>query len=116
MTNDFYWVLDKYVDWGELFDEEVDIDYSIDWLIEKGDEKTEEELETLNVLKGFQSEECDELCIEKNDCAILPNGFLEFNFGANLGQTEGDSVGYFIHYQFLVDSEFKIIKATYDQG
>lgn len=101
--------IDKFINWDEIWSEEICLQTSIDCL-EEDDDKN---IEIISVIKQFQQDKDVELII--SECT-LNEGKLIFFFSETGGQNESDNYGWSRDYTFVVDSDFMIINAGYSQG
>ncbi len=99
--------IDKYINWNEIWNEEVCLETSIDCLEDDNHHKV------IEVIKQFQDDHDLELL--PNECYIK-NDKLFFFFGETGGQNESDTQGWSRDYCFVVDDEFLIMDASYQQG
>jgi len=113
------WTIDKYVDWLELWEEEVCLDTSID-LLEETEDKTDGQKESIKLMRAFLDHNSSETGIffeiQKDDCELLASGCMIIVWGAEYNHSECNPEGNYMRYEFLVDDEFNVIKATYEQG
>tara|TARA_R110000744_G_scaffold317269_1_gene423909 strand:- start:1574 stop:1870 length:297 start_codon:yes stop_codon:yes gene_type:complete len=94
----------KYVDWMELWFEEVCLDNScLDELRSKAKEN----------LEMFKQDTDVELV--NDECDIVESGYLIY-FGETGGQNESDNQGWSRDYCFHLDFDFIIQDVTYEQG
>lgn len=108
--------ISKYINWAELWDNEICLQTSIDCLDE--DDVTENEI--INVIKQFISDKNVDLdfdeCLLDSENRYNENSVLIFFFSETGGQNESDTQGWSREYIFVVNDEFMIIDAEYRQG
>jgi hypothetical protein len=93
--------------WYEIWGYEVCLETSID-ILEDGDHT-----ETIDVIKRFIKD--TEVELIREEC-YLDDNYLYFFFSETGGQNESDNQGWSRDYQFVVDKDFLIINANYEQG
>jgi hypothetical protein len=99
--------LSKYIMWDDIWENEVCLETSIDNL------EDDNHLTTIEVIRNFINDNDVELL--RDECYLL-YGRLYFFFSETGGQTEGDTQGWSRDYSFVVDENFSIINANYEQG
>lgn len=96
--------IDKYIKWGEIWNDEVSL-VCID------DNNTE----LISIITKFINDKGVTLMVD--ECYIDDDvDELIFFFGEDGGQNESDTQGWFRIYRFVVGSDFEIIDAEYTQG
>jgi hypothetical protein len=101
--------IDKYINWGDIWENEVCLKTAIDDFGERDGDHTE----TIDVIKQFIKDTKVELIREE---CYLDDNYLYFFFSETGGQNESDTQGWSRDYQFVVDKDFLIINANYEQG
>lgn len=99
--------IDKYINWNGIWEEEVCLETSIEML--EDDDKTN----SVAIIKKFIED--DNVSLICSECYIKDGG-LFFFFGETGGQNESDTQGWSRDYCFVVDEDFMIIDASYEQG
>jgi len=102
--------INKYINWNEIWDEEICPMSSIDCL-GYGDDY--EKKESIKVIKQFMEDKNVKLI--SDECHI-DDDVLYFFFSETGGQNESDTQGWSRDYCFSVDSDFMIVEAEYSQG
>jgi hypothetical protein len=93
--------INKYINWAEIWDKEVDL-------------TTCENPEIIDIIKSFSQEK--EMELMRDECYITAMGNIIFFFGESGGQNESDTQGWSRDYTFTLDPDFMIIDAEYSQG
>jgi hypothetical protein len=99
--------INKYIDWGEIWENEVCLETSMDCM------EDDNKVNSIEVIKSF---------IKDSEVELLPdecyyqNPFLIFCFSETGGQNESDTQGWSRDYRFVVDDDFIIVDASYEQG
>jgi hypothetical protein len=102
--------LDKYINWGDIWENEVCLKTAID-VLEDGEDYNE----IVETIKQFQKDE--NVIILNDECSYdSDNGQLVFFFGETGGQNESDNQGWSREYIFIVDEDFMVIDTEYRQG
>ncbi len=96
--------IDKYIQWSEIWNEEICVKTSIDVCDNK---------EMKDLMKRFLKDKDIELM--ESECNVHGN-YLMFFFGEQGGQNESDTQGWSRDYTFTVDKDFSIINVEYSQG
>lgn len=97
--------IDKYINWNELWDEEIDLSIAKDWC--------KEDSEPARLISSFLEE--TEMELLQSECQIN-NGNFVFFFSESGGQNESDTQGWSRDYTFTFDEEFNFIDVEYSQG
>ena len=113
-------ILNKYIDWIKLWDEEVYLDET-DFLIEDELHQTKKD-ELIELLNRFESNL--NLSLDFDECfiEIINKDLIHFIFSFTEygGQNESDTQGWYVGYQFIFQQEnggdLNLIDITYEQG
>lgn len=104
--------IDKYINWVDIWDNEVCLKTAIDDFEQRDDEVYNKIVETI---KQFQKDE--NVTLLNDECSYdSDNGQLVFLFGETGGQNESDNQGWSRDYVFIVDEDFMVIDTEYRQG
>ena len=95
--------INEYIDFEAIWDYEVCISV----------EEYSDDEDTIAVIKQFRKDDLVEFV--KSECSLEDNK-LQFFFSESGGRNESDTQGWSRDYTIIVDAEFAIIKATYEQG
>jgi len=101
-----YMEISKYINWPQIWDEEVCLQTSMD-ILDDGDEN-------ITIIQQFIDD--GEVQLESDECFLNNDGTMVFFFGETGGQNESDNQGWGREYMFTVDENFFIISAEYSQG
>ena len=99
--------IDKYINWNGIWEDEVSIETSLELL------ESDDKINSIRVLKQFIED--DDVSLICGECYIKDDR-LFFFFGETGGQNESDNQGWSRDYCIVVDEDFDIIEATYEQG
>jgi hypothetical protein len=106
-------ILSKYIDWSELWDQEVCLDVELDDIESNKD---------VQIIKQFLDD--DDICLNFDECLCQINDHdivtYTFNFSETGGQNESDTQGWFRCYWFEFESEndgdLEFLSCDYEQG
>ena len=101
--------INKYINWAEIWDEEVCLQTSVDCL-----EDNPNDVDRIFVIEQFQLDKDVELNTE--ECFLREDGAMVFFFSETGGQNESDTQGWSRDYSFVVNEDFLIFDAEYSQG
>ena len=100
--------IDKYIDFGEIWEQEICLDTSIECLDDNIMNFT-----TIQIIQQFQND--DSVEFDFDECYTHEDKLI-FMFSETGGQNESDTQGWSREYTFIVDSDFMVIDADYQQG
>ena len=106
--------INKYINWGEIWEKEICLQTSIDNLIYNDEYDDETSKEIIGVINKFINDKEVELDID--ECFIRNDDELIFYFSEQGGQNESDTQGWSREYCFFVSDDFLIYDAEYHQG
>lgn len=95
--------IDKYINWEEIWDNEVCLDIPTDNLPPK----------QINLIDRFREETDLELLFQ--ECSY-DGDLLHIYWGESGGQNESDTQGWSRDYLFILDEDFIILDVIYSQG
>lgn len=100
--------IDKYINWSEIWDQEICLETSIECL-----EDNSVNFTTIQIIQQFQNDDSVEFDVD--ECYTHEDKLI-FMFSETGGQNESDTQGWSREYTFIVDSDFMVIDADYQQG
>lgn len=101
--------IDKYIKWDEIWENEISLKTSIDYL-----EDDDKNIKTIGVVKQFKEDNDVELY--QDECFLTEKEEFVFTFGETGGQNESDTQGWSRDYIFIFDKDFSLVHAEYSQG
>lgn len=92
--------IDRWIKWREIWDKEICLESPND-------------AEVIEVINQFKRDK--DIHLDEDECQFT-DGELIFYFSESGGQNPSDTQGWSRGYTFVVDSDFSIIDAEYEQG
>lgn len=108
-------VLSNYINWGDLWDEEIDLKTDLDFI---------ENEKYIRIINQFLND--DDVSLDFHECDCLINEYhnddiiFMFNFSETGGQNESDIQGWYRSYWFSFKStnsgDLEFMNCNYEQG